>query len=1224
MTDMKKVLFCIVMLIVPFMANADAIKINGIYYNLSSSWPYKAEVTRNTSDLYTGDITIPSTVNYGGKTYDVTSIGYFGMSCPGLTSVTIPNSITSIGQYAFCDCDNLTDIQIPNSVTRLGAWAFQDCDGLTSATIGHGVTRIDAYTFDFCSNLRTITLGRSVSSLDGDAFSRCYLKDVYCCAETPPLTDPYAFDGNQLGSIDLHVPAGSITAYQETEYLWKSFKSISAITVSTGDFEIGGIKYRLSGTQTAEVISKSLYTGDIMIPSSVNYHGADYNVTSIGESAFSLSNITSIVIPASVTVIGSWAFQSCSKLTSVIIPEGVTILKAKTFDNCTKLSSVTIPSSVQYIEDGSFSYLENLTDVYCYAESVPTLYADAFENTPTHKVILHVPSGAINKYKNESPWNEFKDIVAIVVKDLITFADTNVEAICVQNWDTDGDGKLSKAEAAAVTDLGSVFNSNNSIASFDELRYFTGLTSIGDNAFGGCSSLTSIAIPNSVTSIGMWAFSGCSKLTSITIPSSITSIDMDAFRNCIGLTSVEIPNSVTSLGGESFCGCSGLTHVTISNSLTSIGVWTFKGCSNLTSIEIPSSITSIGNEAFAGCKSLTSITIPNSVTSIGDEAFYTCSGLTSIELSNSLTSIGSSAFSGCSGLTSITVPNSVTSIGSSAFGNCSGLISIKIPNSVTSIGDYTFSGCSGLTSVEIPNTVTTIGQKSFYHCSSLISIDIPNSVTSIESSTFEGCSSLSSITIPNSVTNIGGVAFWGCTSLTSIDIPNSVTDIGSFAFGECTGLSEIHCQIETPFAINDDVFWSLYGSGGYQIYNNANLYVPFGTVDAYRATDGWKNFNNILEMADASPITITAENKTIEYGEALPELTFKSEGGELSGTPTITCEATSTSPAGYYPITVSKGTVENLHVTYVAGTLTINKAPLTVTANSYTIKQGDPLPTFVATYTGFKNSETSSVLTTQPTLTCSATSASAPGTYDIEVSGGTATNYSFSYTKGTLTITDADPVTVTAKSYTITYGDALPEYEYTSKGAALSGNPSISCSATTTSPVGTYPITISKGSVTNYNDTYVNGTLTITKAPLTIKAGTYTRKRGKENPDFTLTYQGFKNNETKDVLSTQPSVTTSATENSPIGTYAVIVSGAEASNYEITYVNGTLIVERLMGDANSDGDLTEADVNAIANHIMGQTPNGFDEKAANVNGDNEVNAADIVALINLIKNLQKD
>lgn len=221
-------------------------------------------------------------------------------------------------------------------------------------------------------------------------------------------------------------------------------------------------------------------------------------------------------------------------------------------------------------------------------------------------------------------------------------------------------------------------------------------------------------------------------------------------------------------------------------------------------------------------------------------------------------------------------------------------------------------------------------------------------------------------------------------------------------------------------------------------------------------------------------------------------------------------------------------------------------------------------------------------------------------------------------------ITVVEPSIVTAKSYERVYGETNPEFEYEVTGGALDGTPKITCEATENSPVGTYDIIVKKGTETDNSVTYVKGTLTITKAPLKIKAGTYTRKKGKENPEFPLTYEGFKNNETESVLTEKPTVTTIAKKDSPIGDYEVKVSGAKAQNYNISYQNGVLTVMKNLGDANGDGDVTEADVNAIANHIMGQTPDGFDEDAANVNGDNEINAADIVALINLIKNLQKD
>ncbi len=332
-----------------------------------------------------------------------------------------------------------------------------------------------------------------------------------------------------------------------------------------------------------------------------------------------------------------------------------------------------------------------------------------------------------------------------------------------------------------------------------------------DFAPGG---LTKYTIPNSVTSIGEGAFWGCSSLKSITIPNSVTSIGEYAFGDCSSLTSITIPNSVTSIGYEAFKGCSSLTSITIPNSVTSIGIGAFEGCSSLTNITIPNSVKSIGNSAFKGCSNLTSITIPNSVTEIGGSAFLDCSslksfngkfasedgrclikdgeliayapaGLTSYTIPNSVTSIEYGAFTGCSSLTNITIPNSVTSIGGSTFEGCSNLTSITIPNSVKSIGYEAFKGCSNLTSITIPNSVKSIGYEAFKGCSNLTSITIPNSVTEIDPRAFTGCSSLTSITIPESVTEIGYSAFEGCSSLTSITIPNSVTEIGGSAFEGC-------------------------------------------------------------------------------------------------------------------------------------------------------------------------------------------------------------------------------------------------------------------------------------------------------------------------------------------------------------------------------------------------------------------------------------------------------
>lgn len=370
------------------------------------------------------------------------------------------------------------------------------------------------------------------------------------------------------------------------------------------------------------------------------------------------------------------------------------------------------------------------------------------------------------------------------------------------------------------------------------------VTSIGDKAFIGCSSITSITIPNNVTSIENTAFYGCSSLTAVQWnvkkmndfdPHSAPFNDI-----CSQIISFTFGDSVEYIPAYLCCNMSKLTSITIPNSVTSIGVWAFNGTLWLenqpdgcvyinnylyvykgempenTHIDIKEGTTQICGAAFGGCSSLTSITIPNSVTTIGNRAFYLCTSLTSVTMGNSVTSIGGYAFYDCIEIISIEIPNTIKEIGMYAFENCTGLTSITIPNSVTSIGKGMFLGCSGLKSITIGNGVTKIDEQMFSNCTGLTSIAIGSGITSIDKEAFEDCSSLASVkwnakrcndfsseeilfatnpitsfTFGDDVERIPAYLCYNKTDLSSIVIPNLVTEIGASAFQGCNKLRTV-------------------------------------------------------------------------------------------------------------------------------------------------------------------------------------------------------------------------------------------------------------------------------------------------------------------------------------------------------------------------------------------------------------------------------------------------
>ena len=315
-----------------------------------------------------------------------------------------------------------------------------------------------------------------------------------------------------------------------------------------------------------------------------------------------------------------------------------------------------------------------------------------------------------------------------------------------------------------------------------------------------------------------------------------------------------------------------------------------------------------------------------------------------------------------------------------------------------------------------------------------------------------------------------------------------------------------------------------------------------------------------LTVVEADAVVVRAKSYNRQYGDENPVFEFETEGAALDGTPEIVCSAVANSPVGSYTIEVKQGSIKNYNVHFESGSLVITKAPLSISAGNYTKKQGDAMPVFKASYVGFKNGEDESVLTKQPVFSCEANEASAPAEYSVTISGADAENYEISYEQGRLTVVEADAVVVRAKSYSRQYGDENPVFEFETDGAALDGTPEIVCSAVANSPVGSYTIEVKQGSIKNYNVHFESGSLVITKAPLSISAGNYTKKQGDAMPVFKASYVGFKNGEDESVLTKQPVFSCEANEASAPAEYSVTISGADAENYEISYEQGRLTV----------------------------------------------------------------
>ena len=649
----------------------------------------------------------------------VTSIGEFAFyGCSSLTSITIPEGVTSIECCAFSGCSSLTSITIPEGVTSIGEYAFTGCSSLTSITIPEGVTSIGYGAFRDCSSLTSITIPESVVSIGLRAFQDCSsltsltttnkFHDYFRCFESYDFEEITIEYADQWSSIIEYFPAEKITGLilaknitSTDKYELSQMVNLKYLTIDTDNFQANWID--LSSIE------------EIVIGPNVTRIDKDALAGFIGKLTLDCRQITpqityaldfkEIFIGCNVRNICEYSFASCKNLESIVIEDGATGISSYAFNDCPNLAKF---SSKYASEDGRSLIID----------------------------------GAIK-----------------------SFAPAQLSHYDIPD----------------------------------------GTTEISEGVFSNCANLTSITIPNSVTSIGKRAFANCASITSITIPNSVTSIGEEAFKGCSGLTNITIPNSVTFIGEYAFNNCSGLANVVVSNKYcydyfkNIVYNIRFGGdnaspdgrcliinseliqliSDDLKEYVIPNGITKISSGALSGCNNLQSISIPNSVTSIGRKVFAECTALQHIDVGCNLKLIDNNTLGQISSITLL-----------------KGVSNVAHLKQFDNIRSYKGECASSDGRCLIDN-----GKLIHFINDNITRYAIPQGVTHVGENVFGYMHNLTLITIPDSVTSIGEGAFYGCSGLTSITIPENVTWIGDNALN-CYNLESITCKAMTPPTIS--------------------------------------------------------------------------------------------------------------------------------------------------------------------------------------------------------------------------------------------------------------------------------------------------------------------------------------------------------------------------------------------------------------------------------------
>ena len=652
--------------------------------------------------------------------------------------------VETIGSNAFAQCTNLETVVLPSSVAWIGESAFNGCTKLKNLTLARSTGWIGERAFAGCAALTEIELRKGMTVVKAGVFDGCTSLKTITVSGTVKTVEDGAFYG--------------CTALTDV-YYWGTDAEWDAINVGTGNSYL---------KTTAVHHYEEGACGE-----NVNYH-MDFNT---GVMTISGTGAMDNYDPG---VYSPWD-QYKARITQLVVKRGVTDIGNLSFHNCYYLTSIYFPFTLDKIGDDAFTYCTGLTDIYYpFPESMYKTLDKGRDITPYF-------------YYDATKHFNYTAVVE--------------SGSCGENatYKLDENGLLTISGTGDMTD-------------FDP-----------ESPFEGNTDIKSVIIESGITSVGDMSFNGCSGITYVSLGDTVTRIGKNAFKDCDGLESLTMPDSVTVIDNLAFSGSNKLSSVTFSKNLSSIGNYAFDGCKALTALTVPASVETVGNYAFRYCSALTGLVIEDGVKTLGDYAFMGCTGLTKVTAPDSVTAISQRAFAGCTALTEAHIGKGVTTIGSNVFQNDSNLTDIyyngsaedwdaidigspnKVLNEATKHFDttiiktgtcgegakWTFNTQTGVLKVSGTGKMTDYSGEydfpSYYEYREQISsVEVQSGITYIGIDAFRNLSNAASATIAETVTEIAAGGFFGCEGLDTVTIPASVTAIGENAFALCSVLDTVN------------------------------------------------------------------------------------------------------------------------------------------------------------------------------------------------------------------------------------------------------------------------------------------------------------------------------------------------------------------------------------------------------------------------------------------------